>query len=118
MTDETAKNEKLIPKEISSTCGPSTFGILKTSKLPLAADCLALTAYLRSVGSAVAHCDPTTIGQRNKLVVHETCAFGYQSVEGFYIAGDDVADLVGDSVAKFEQAGRVGSQGEMECDKL
>ena len=101
--------------EPSDECGDSTFHNKSSGGSPLVADCQCLIDWLRQnngwfsvspAGSgfaAFAHCGTCTFGAHTKNIM------------GTVIGNTDIADIVQDSIKRFEWEGRVGAEGDMGC---
>ncbi|KAJ6140241.1 hypothetical protein N7471_006727 [Penicillium samsonianum] len=102
------------------TCGDSTFENQTSDGSPLVEDCLIIIKNIQGDAST----DYTTLvaGKPHREVApHGTCAFGVEatSVNGnanFVTGGQDVIDIINESVKRFASNGKVGAKGNMVCN--
>lgn len=102
------------------TCGDSTFENQTSGGSPLVGDCLVIIQNIQEDGST----DYTTqvVGKNQREIVSfGTCALGVEAtkVDGnvnFVVGGQDVIDLINESVKRFASDGKVGARGNMDCN--
>jgi hypothetical protein len=102
------------------TCGDSTFENETSGGSPLVEDCLTIIKNIEENAST----DYTTqvVGKnQRKIASHGSCAFGVEAttVNGnvnFVTGGQDVIDIINESVNRFASGGRVGAKGNMNCN--
>lgn len=99
-------------------CGTSTFENQGSGASPLVSDCRQL---IRNIEG-----DPATefmhsITGHREILKHGSCRFGIERTGGtggavqFMVGGQDVIDLINDSIRMFGGGGRVGAKGVMSC---
>lgn len=100
-------------------CKKSTFVDQTNAASPYAKDCLAIIKKIEN--------DPTSewktlVGGKphRKILWYGTCVFAVEAanVKGnfkFWVGGQDVIDLINDTVNKFSRDGRVAAYGHMQC---
>ncbi|KAJ5647453.1 hypothetical protein N7490_003825 [Penicillium lividum] len=101
-------------------CGDSTFESQTSGASPLVDDCLTIIKNIEEDAST----DFTTqvVGKNQReLLSFGTCAFGVEAtkVDGnvnFVVGGQDVIDIINESIKQFATDGRVGAKGNMECN--
>ncbi|KAK2064092.1 hypothetical protein LY76DRAFT_124204 [Colletotrichum caudatum] len=105
-------------------CGLSSFAGLTRATSALTADCLALADDAAEEGYlwyAKGFADNTTVLEVRS---HGTCSFGirppyadvmYGIVSGWYVGGEDVAEVVHTAVRDYDAGGLVGATGMMHC---
>ncbi|KAK5799831.1 hypothetical protein VI817_002043 [Penicillium citrinum] len=102
------------------TCGDSTFVDQTTDGSPLIEDCLQIIKNIQEDAST----DYTTqvLGKNQRRIVeHATCAMGVEATEekgnaDFVVGGQDVIDIINESVKRFGRDGKVGAKGNMDCN--
>ncbi|KGO73174.1 Glycoside hydrolase, superfamily [Penicillium italicum] len=103
-----------------NTCGDSTFGNETSDGSPLVEDCLTIIKNIQ--GDASTRYTTLVVGKNQReIAAHGTCAFGVQAtkVDGnanFVTGGQDVIDIINESVKRFASNGKVGAKGNMNCN--
>ncbi|EGS19007.1 uncharacterized protein CTHT_0056270 [Thermochaetoides thermophila DSM 1495] len=110
------RRDALSPRAVNH-CGASTFVDQTSNASPLVDHCLQIIRNIQG--------DPTTswrtsTGRHRTIASHATCRFGVESTGSgsniwFDVGGEDVQDLIRDSVRKFARNGKVGAKGVMSC---
>jgi hypothetical protein len=101
-------------------CGDSTFENQTSDGSPLVEDCLTIIKNIQDDAST----DYTTLvggTPQRRIVDFGTCAFGVEATKvnrntNFVVEGQDVIDIINESVKRFGSGGRVGARGNMDCD--
>ncbi|KAJ5759971.1 hypothetical protein N7520_007127 [Penicillium odoratum] len=101
-------------------CGDSTFENETSGASPLVDDCLTIIKNIEEDAST----DFTTqvVGKNQReLLSFGTCAFGVEATKvngnvNFVVGGQDVIDIINESIKQFATDGRVGAKGNMECN--
>lgn len=87
---------------------------------PLVEDCL--TIIKNTQNDASTDYATQVIGKDQRELVHfGTCAFGVQATKvnenvNFVTGGQDIIDIINESVKQFGSGGRVGAKGDMGCN--
>lgn len=100
-------------------CGMSTFEDQTSSASPTVSDCEQIVRNIEG--------DPSTdftraITGHHEILKFGSCAFGVERTGGtggavmFKGGGQDVIDIINDSIKKFGSSGKVGAKGVMPCD--
>ncbi|KAL4899490.1 hypothetical protein BDW74DRAFT_171529 [Aspergillus multicolor] len=103
-----------------NTCEDSSFENQTSDASPLVEDCKTIIRNIQGDGST----DWTTqvVGKPHREIAsHGTCAFGVEAtkVDGnvnFVVGGQDVIDIINDSIAQFATDGKIGAKGNMNCN--
>lgn len=101
-------------------CGDSTFEDQTSDASPLADDCRAIIENIQDDGST--QWTTQVVGQRQREIASAgTCAFGVEATTtngnvNFRVGGQDVIDLINESISRFGWSGKVGAKGDMTCN--
>lgn len=116
--DTDAPNYPCVLEPGIDLCGDSTFVDQTSDASPTASDCMQIV-------ENIAHTDgkfeiENAIGSHHQILQFSTCAFGVQGMvkDGnidFYVGGQDVVDIITESVKRFGGSGKVGAKGEVSC---
>ncbi|THC88729.1 hypothetical protein EYZ11_011829 [Aspergillus tanneri] len=102
------------------TCGDSTFVDQTSDASPSVDDCLTIIKNIE--GDASTDWTTQVVGKnQRKVASHGSCAFGVEAtkVDGnvnFVVGGQDVIDIINDSIKQFARDGKVGAKGNMDCN--
>jgi len=105
-------------RPLANHCGPSTFIDQTSNASPFANHCLQI---VRNIQGDKKTSWRIAVGRHRTIASHATCHFGVESNGGgnnifFDVGGEDVEDLIRDSVRKFRRSnGRIGAKGVMSC---
>ncbi|PLB49726.1 hypothetical protein P170DRAFT_447329 [Aspergillus steynii IBT 23096] len=102
------------------TCQESTFEDQITDASPSIDDCLTIIENIEGDGTS----DWThwVVGMPHREILWAgTCAFGVEATKvhgnvDFVVGGQDVIDIINESVKRFGRDGKVGAKGEMNCN--
>ncbi|EGX87986.1 Glycoside hydrolase [Cordyceps militaris CM01] len=102
-------------------CGDSTFVDQTSDASPLVSDCETLIKNLQNGDGQADHEVENAIGSQHQLDQYGSCKFGVQGKGkngniDFHVGGQDIVDLIRDSINRFGGSGRVGAKGRMDCD--
>lgn len=106
-----------IPLGISE-CGSSTFVGQTSEGSPTVADCQQLVRNIE--GTHGNWPVENALGDQHQIAQYGSCKFGVQGIGKygnivFHVGGQDIVDLVNESIQKFSWNGLVGAKGEMTC---
>jgi hypothetical protein len=102
------------------TCGHSTFVDVTSNGSPLVDDCHTIIKNIE--GDATTDYTTQVLGKNQReIVTHASCHFGVKATkEGgnadFVVGGQDVIDIIKESVKQFARDGKVGAKGNMDCN--
>ncbi|KAI1846431.1 hypothetical protein JX265_011890 [Neoarthrinium moseri] len=116
LVSQVAGSKWLDGEQYTNKCGGTTWDVQVSDGSPSAADCSAIVKYMRQrTGGYFLNGLKDDIW--NTLKSEGGCGFGLKpkSRGSFYMGGDDVADLIQDSIAQFEKDGKVGVTGVTQC---
>ncbi|KAK4246406.1 glycoside hydrolase [Corynascus novoguineensis] len=108
-----------VPQGISD-CGNSTFEDQTSAASPKVADCLQIIKNIQDDGSTEWTTQVLAKNQR-EIASFGGCRFGVEATEetgnaDFKVGGQDVIDIINDSIKKFGGSGSVGAKGDMKCN--
>lgn len=98
-----------------SSCADSTFVDQTSNASPKVEDCRQLIRNIEGTGASY---EPG-VGPQSEIARHASCKFGVTGkVAGnlyFHVEGQDIIDIINDSINKFGGSGKVGAKGKMRC---
>ncbi|PGG95335.1 hypothetical protein AJ79_10115 [Helicocarpus griseus UAMH5409] len=100
-------------------CGISTFIDQTSGALPSVEDCLTIVRNIQ--GDDSSSWQTPVVGKPHRgILEYKSCVFGVEAtkVNGnvwFLVGGQDVIDIINESIARFKQNGKVGAMGTMKC---
>ncbi|CCC11716.1 hypothetical protein SMACR_04699 [Sordaria macrospora] len=101
-------------------CGNSNFINKTTGGSPTTGDCGEVRDYYRTANGYYSASRFTDLAGSDwcRLVITRTCVFGIKSANfnGASVGSTDISDLTRDAINKFQSGGRVGAEGEMNCN--
>lgn len=103
-----------------STCEDSSFIDQTTGASPLVTDCQTIIRNIEGDGST--DFDHEVVGHPHREILSDgTCAFGIEATKTdgnvqFTVGGQDVIDIINDSIARFARDGKIGAKGNMNCN--
>ncbi|OAQ63718.2 chitinase [Pochonia chlamydosporia 170] len=108
-----------VPKN-DDFCGASTFVDQTSGASPPVSDCLALIKKIQDRSDPTDHEIENAVGNQHQIEEYGECKFGVQGNGkngniDFHVGGQDIIDLINDSINKFGSSGRVGAKGSMSC---
>lgn len=109
----------MIPKN-DDVCGASTFVDQTSGASPPVSDCRALIKKIQDRSEPTDHEIENAIGSQHQIEEYGECKFGVQGSGkhgniDFHVGGQDIIDLINDSINKYGSSGRVGAKGSMSC---
>ncbi len=103
-------------------CDTSTFQGDTTDASPLVSDCQLLVQDILDRGQYQRVEHNVLTGPQSSIESHGTCVFGVQSDyvaakanAAYKVGGQDIIDLITDSISRFSYNGKVGASGGMDC---
>lgn len=104
----------------SDKCGDSTFHNKSTEGSPLVADCECLRDYFRTRDMNGLYSLSKWGFNLAPLASCGTCTFGAHTsnILGASVGNTDAADIIDESIRRFQHDGRVGAEGDMGCSAL
>ncbi|KAH8423398.1 uncharacterized protein LDX57_001157 [Aspergillus melleus] len=102
------------------TCRESTFEDQTSDASPSVEDCLTIIENIE--GDASTDYTHQVVGKRHReILAFGSCAFGVEAIKvhgnvNFVIGGQNVIDIIRDSIKRFNRDGKVGAKGEMKCN--
>ncbi|TWU70441.1 hypothetical protein ED733_000323 [Metarhizium rileyi] len=109
----------VIPKN-DDYCGASTFVDQTSGASPTVSDCRKLIEKIQARPDPTDHEVENAISSQHQIEEYGSCKFGVQgngkhgNVD-FHVGGQNIIDLITDSISRFGSSGRVGSKGSMSC---
>ncbi|OAA36492.1 chitinase [Metarhizium rileyi] len=109
----------VIPKN-DDYCGASTFVDQTSGASPTVSDCRKLIEKIQARPDPTDHEVENAISSQHQIEEYGSCKFGVQghgkhgNVD-FHVGGQDIINLINDSISRFGSSGRVGSKGSMSC---
>ncbi|KAL2167458.1 hypothetical protein VTG60DRAFT_1209 [Thermothelomyces hinnuleus] len=103
-----------------NNCGDSTFEDQTSAASPKVEDCLQIIKNIQDDGKTEWTIQVLGKNQR-EIAKFGECRFGVEATEqtgnaDFKVGGQDVIDIINDTVKKFGGSGRVGAKGDMSCN--
>ncbi|EJP62058.1 chitinase-like protein [Beauveria bassiana ARSEF 2860] len=114
-------NYPCVALKLPDRCGDSTFVDQTSGASPLVSDCEMIIKNLQNGDGHADHEVENAIGKQHQLDQYGSCKFGVQGKGkngniDFHVGGQDIVDLIRDSIDRFGGSGRVGAKGRMKCD--
>lgn len=109
----------LLSKHANDACGNSSFVNKSSSGSPTVGDCNCIrNRALATPRSYLSYLrDAQQQGGWHRLTTCRTCVFGFKTSNAFgtIVGTSDIADLIRDSINRFQWNRRVGAEGKMGC---
>ncbi|KAM3467141.1 hypothetical protein MY5147_008874 [Beauveria neobassiana] len=117
----TTPNYPCVALKLPDRCSDSTFVDQTSGASPLVSDCEMMIKNLQNGDGHADHEVENAIGKQHQLDQYGSCKFGVQGKGkngnvDFHVGGQDIVDLIRDSIDRFGGSGRVGAKGRMKCD--
>lgn len=105
---------------LPNDCSDSTFIDQTSGASPLVSDCEILIRNLQNGDGKAEHEVENFVASQHQLDQAGSCRFGVQGKAqngnvDYFIGGQDIVDIIRDSINKFGSSGRVGAKGRMSC---
>lgn len=104
---------EILKRDSINDCEDSSFQNDTSSGSPLVADCQQIVANIAAGGTW--YLDATKESHDHTVVSFGTCIFGALSDWPTKIGNQDIIDLITTSVEQFQQDGRIGASGYVDC---
>ncbi|TPX08096.1 uncharacterized protein E0L32_010163 [Thyridium curvatum] len=101
-------------------CGESSFENQSSDASPSVSDCLQIIKNIE--GDGTTEWTTQVVGKRQREIAkYGSCQFGVEATEvngnvEFYVGGQDVIDIINESIKRFGGSGKVGAKGDMKCN--
>ncbi|PMB64044.1 hypothetical protein BM221_010210 [Beauveria bassiana] len=117
----TTPNYPCVALKLPDRCSDSTFVDQTSGASPLVSDCEMIIKNLQNGDGRADHEVENAIGRQHQLDQYGSCKFGVQGKGkngniDFHVGGQDIVDLIRDSIDRFGGSGRVRAKGRMKCD--
>ncbi|EXV01258.1 chitinase (glycoside hydrolase family 18) [Metarhizium robertsii] len=118
--DTTAAGYPCVVPKNDDYCGDSTFVDQTSGASPPVSDCLKLVEKIQARPQPTDHEIENAIGSQHQIEEYGECKFGVQGNGkhgniDFHVGGQDIIDIINDSIKRFGSSGRVGAKGNMDC---